>query len=593
MTSPVHIANCSGFYGDLHDAPRLLLEGPERIDVLTGDYLAELTMLILWKAKQRDPHAGYATTFLRQMDEVLETVLDRGITVVVNAGGLNPRGLADGLRSIAARLGRSLDVAVVEGDDLSGNFEALQRSGVAFTNLDTGLPVSSTAKQALSANAYLGGFGIAAALQHGAQIVVTGRVTDAALVIGPAAAHHHWSRDDFGALAGALVAGHLLECGTQVTGGNYALFDEVLDTRFPGYPSGEIAADGSFVLTKQPGTGGLVSVGTVTAQLLYEISTEYYENPDVVADFSTVAINEVGPNRVGVGPVVGYAPSGKLKVAINFEGGYRNSMAVVLTGLDLEAKASRVRQQLFDLLGGEDQFDAVHVELVAGASTIDAPTNEAATGRLRIVVKGQDAQLVGRTFAQAVVALTLASVPGMFADTPPTGASTYGVYWPALIDGSVVEHTVLLASGEELAVPPAPVVGPLPKRRDGPAQATFAHGPTTLAILGDLCGARSGDKGGNANVGLWTFDDELFAWMVEYLDVDTVAELLAVDVDVEVRRTVLANVRAINYVVVGLLGEGVASSSRLDPQAKGLGEYLRSRMVEIPVELLPKLRSVG
>jgi hypothetical protein len=264
-------------------------------------------------------------------------------------------------------------------------------------------------------------------------------------------------------------------------------------------------------------------------------------------------------------------------------------MSVILTGLDLHDKARRVRTMLFDLLGGEDQFDDVTVELVSG-TTIDAPTNEAATGRLRIVVKGHDESLVGRKFSQAVVALTLASVPGFFADTPPTGASTYGVYWPALIHASVVEHKVVLESGEEVVIAPAPVTGTLPKSREELDVGELDDEPTTLAILGDLCGARSGDKGGNANVGIWAADDEVFSWMMRALDVDTVAELLAVDVDVEVRRTVFPKMRAINYVVVGILGEGVASSTRLDPQGKGLGEYLRSRMVDVPISLLSKLR---
>ena len=588
MSRPLRVANCSGFYGDLHDAPRLLLEGPDAIDVLTGDYLAELTMLILWKAKQRDAEVGYATTFLRQMEEVLGTCLDRGITVVANAGGLNPRALAEKLRAVAEGIGRQISVAVVEGDDLAADVPKLMAEGVAFTNLDTGKPFSSTGRQALSANAYLGAFGIAAAIERGAQVVVTGRVTDAALVMGPAIAHHGWSRTDFDQLAGGLVAGHLLECGTQVTGGNYALLNELTDNRFPGFPIAEVAEDGSCVLTKQPGTGGLVSVGTVTAQLLYEIGSPLYENPDVVADFSTIHLESHGPDRVSVSAVRGFAPSGQLKVALNFEGGFRNQMSVVLTGLDLEAKAERVRTMLFDLLGGEDRFDDVSVELLAG-STIDAPNNEAATGRLRIVVKGDDMDLVGRKFSRALVALTLASVPGMFADTPPTNATVYGVYWPALIDEGVVEHRVVLEGGEVLIIASAPTTAPRqiassPTRDERQPEASL-----TLALLGDLCGARSGDKGGNANVGVWTWDDELYAWMSEALTEDAVADLLALDFDVEVKRYDLPNLRALNFVVIGLLGEGVASTTRLDPQAKGLGEYLRSRMVELPVGLLPKL----
>jgi len=585
MTRPLRIANCSGFYGDLLDAPRLLLDGPDPIDVLTGDYLAELTMLILWKSRQRDPDAGYATTFLRQMEEVMGTCLERGIQVVVNAGGLNPRGLAAELRAQARALGRTVDVAVVEGDDLITHLPDLMAKGELFTHLDTGRPFASAGRSALTANAYLGGFGIAEALNRGAQFVVTGRVTDAALVIGPAAAHHGWSRTDFGPLAGALVAGHVIECGTQATGGNYCFLDELPDARFPGFPIAEVAADGSSVINKQPGSGGVVSLGTVTAQLLYEVDRRHYANPDVVADFSSISLSAVGPDRVAIGPVVGQAPAQEIKVAINYDGGYRNQMSVILTGADPEGKAARVRAMLFDLLGGEERFSEVAVDLFA-ADWRDAATNEGAISRLRIVVKGEDPGLVGREFSRAVVSLTLASVPGMFADTPPSAGSAYGVYWPALIDRSHVHERVLLENGMTVILPQPPVTVPLPL--DG-GEVPVVHPPfsgeTAPMLLGELCGARSGDKGGNANVGVWTFDDDRYAFLVDLLTPENVPALLGLPPGVTVRRSLLPNLRAINLVCVGLLGEGVASSTRLDPQAKGLGEYLRSRTVEVPVEL--------
>ncbi|MGH9115198.1 MAG: acyclic terpene utilization AtuA family protein, partial [Acidimicrobiales bacterium] len=285
MSEPIRIANCSGFYGDRLSAAREMVDGGP-IDVLTGDWLAELTMLILAKGMQRDPAGGYARTFVTQMEQVMGDCLDRGIKVVSNAGGLSPRGCAQAVEAVAARLGLHPVVAFVEGDDLVPRMEELRAAGVEFSHMDTGQPLGD--RPVMTANAYLGGWGIAEALGRGADIVVTGRVTDAALVVGPAAWHHRWRRDDWDALAGAVVAGHVIECGPQATGGNYSFFTEVPGLDHPGFPIAEVAPDGSSVITKHRGHGGQVSVGTVTAQLLYEIAGPAYANPDVTARFDSI-----------------------------------------------------------------------------------------------------------------------------------------------------------------------------------------------------------------------------------------------------------------------------------------------------------------
>ena len=338
MTRPVRIANCSGFYGDRFSAAREMLAGP--IDVLTGDYLAELTMLILWKARRKDESLGYATTFLRQMQDVLGTCLERGIKVVANAGGLNPEGLAAKITELAP----DARVAYLTGDDLAPAVKDLQAEGHEFTNLDTGVPLAKAELPVVTANAYLGGWGIAAALQAGADIVICGRVTDASLVTGPAAWWHGWARDDWDALAGAVAAGHVIECGPQATGGNYSFLDEITDRRYPGFPIAEVAADGSSVITKHDGTGGLVSVGTVTAQLLYEIGEPAYLNPDVTAHFDTIQLERQGPDRVTLTGTRGSPPTDDLKVALNMLGGYRNTMTMVITGLDVEQKAEHAER---------------------------------------------------------------------------------------------------------------------------------------------------------------------------------------------------------------------------------------------------------
>ena len=583
---PIRIANISGFYGDRLAAAREMLAGPDPIDVLTGDYLAELTMLILWKARRKDPSAGYATTFVRQMEDVLATCVERGIKVVTNAGGLNPHGLAERLGALAAELGVAPAIAVVEGDDLVPRLGELHAQGIDLAHLDTGQRLADAGVEPVTANAYLGGWGIAAALQAGADIVVCPRVTDAALVVGPAAWWHGWAATDWDRLAGAVAAGHVIECGPQATGGNYAFAaDEVPDLRYPGFPIAEVAEDGSSVITKQPGTGGAVTVGTVTAQLLYEIAEPAYANPDVTTRFDTLRLDQDGPDRVGISGTRGTPPSGLVKVALNYPGGWRNSMTMVLTGLDIEDKAARALAQLDEVLGGWDQFESHDVQLVR-TDHPDAERNDLATALLRITVKDPDADRVGRRFSNSVMELLLAAYSGASTTTPPGSASEYGVYWPALVPSSVVEHAVVLPDGTRRVIPHPPTTDAVTVVGALAPEAWTRDGETRRVPLGRVAGARSGDKGGNANVGVWARTDDAHRWLASYLTVDAFRSLLPEAADLEVRRFELPNLRALNFVVVGLLGEGVASSVRADPQAKGLGEYLRSRLVDIPVDLL-------
>ncbi|NMO93178.1 DUF1446 domain-containing protein [Actinomycetospora sp. TBRC 11914] len=569
-TRAVRIGNISGFYGDRMDAAREMLDGGP-VDVLCGDYLAELTMLILAKAQAKDPDAGYARTFLTQMRAVLADCVARGVKVVSNAGGLNPAGLAAAIDE----LGTGAKVAYVEGDDLRGSLEAI-------TPAVTGKPVS--------ANAYLGGWGIAEALAAGADVVVTGRVTDASLVVGPAAWWHGWSRADLDALAGAVVAGHVIECGPQATGGNYSFLSEVTDRRYPGFPIAEVAADGSSVITKHPGTGGLVSVGTVTAQLLYEIAAPAYLGPDCTTHFDTIALSDDGEHRVRISGVRGSAPPPTLKVALNDAGGYRNSMTLVLTGLDIEAKAAHAESLLFEVLGGRDRFADVDVRLLRFDHP-DAPSNAEATAHLRITVKDPDPRVVGRSFSNATMELALGGYAGFHTTTPPSAESAFGVYRPAAVPREAVTHTVVLPGGERRVV-----ADPLVDTSEASLLASSGRkatpseppsGPTTRAPLGTVVGARSGDKGGDANIGVWARTDEAYAWLRGFLTVDRARELIgpeAAELDIDLYE--LPNLRALNVVVHGILGDGVASSTRPDPQAKGLGEYLRSRVVDIPEALL-------
>ncbi|HWL37801.1 MAG TPA: acyclic terpene utilization AtuA family protein [Frankiaceae bacterium] len=569
----LRVGNCSGFYGDRLAAMREMLDGGD-LDVLTGDYLAELTMLILWRGRLKDPAKGYATTFVRQLEDCLGLAVDKGVKVVVNAGGLNPAGCATAVRDLAARLGVAASVAHVEGDDLMPSLGSLSEH---LTHLGTGAPLSAAANPPVSANAYLGCWGIVEALRGGADIVVTGRVTDAALVCGPAAWRFGWGATDYDALAGAVVAGHVLECGTQATGGNYAFFGEVPGMEHVGFPLAEIAADGSSVISKHPGSGGLVSPGTVTAQLLYEIGGSRYLGPDVVARFDTIALSPDGPDRVRISGVRGEPPPETLKVALNLVGGFRNAVTFVLTGLDLEAKADLVTRQM------RAAFPDAEVSL-SRTDVGDPLTNEAATAHLRVTVKDSSPDRIGRAFSSAAVELGLASYPGFTMTAPPGDATPYGVYWPALVPRDLVTPVVVHADGTRAEVPHPPIGAANVPEAGWTAGAP--DGPTEPVPLGRVVGARSGDKGGTANLGVWVRDPAAFGWLVGLLTVERLQELLPETAAYPVVRHVFANLAALNFEIPGLLGEGVSSSTRADPQAKGLGEWLRARVVEVPATLL-------
>jgi hypothetical protein len=555
---PLRIGNASGFYGDRFTAWREMLDGGE-LDVLTGDYLAELTMLILGRDRAKDAASGYAKTFLRQLEQSLGTALDRGVKIVTNAGGLNPAGLAEALRA----LGLPAKIGVVEGDDVTDRFPP-----------------------ALTANAYLGAFGIAECLRAGADIVVTGRVTDASLVVGPAIAHFGWSREDLDRLAGATVAGHVLECGAQATGGNFAFFTELPDGgRRPGFPIAELHADGSAVITKHPGTGGAVTSETVTAQLLYEIGAPAYLGPDVVAHFDTIRLADDGPDRVLVSGVRGSEPPPTLKVGVSTLAGYRNAMTFVLCGVDIEAKAALVRAQLEDAVGA----DGLEFTL-ARTDHPDAGTEETASALLHVQVADADARRAGRTFSQAAVELALASYPGFTLTGPPGDATPVGVFTGEFVPQGSVAHTAVLPSGERVPVDP-PKIDPTSRTlwASDPAGTTTSRTlgrATRRAPLGTVVGVRSGDKGGDANLGVWARGDAGFDWLLGYLTVERLSELLPETAALTIDRYELPNLRALNFVVHGLLGRGVAASTRFDPQAKALGEWLRSRLVDVPEELL-------
>ena len=581
----LRVGNMSGFYGDRISAMREMLEGGE-LDVLTGDYLAELTMLILGRDRMKSADLGYAKTFLRQLEDCLALALEKKVKIVANAGGLNPAGLAAAIGELGARLGLEPKIAYVHGDDL------IDRVGELSIPSDAGHPVT--------ANAYLGAFGIARCLDAGADVVVTGRVTDASVIVGPAISHFGWGRDDLDALAGATAAGHVIECGTQATGGNYAFFNrgEISDPVAPGFPIAEIAADGTSVITKHAGTGGAVTVGTVVSQLLYEVTGARYGGPDVVTRLDTARLEQEGPDRVRITGVRGETAPPTTKVSVTCLGGHRNEITFLLTGLDIDDKAALVERQF---RAGLEREPAELQFRLHRTDHPDADTQAATTAMLTIVGWDPDADVVGRAFTDAAVAMALASYPGATPSGPPGRGGPYGVYIPAYLDQAAVPHFAVLPDGTEVAIePPAETV----EMGDGhasdglgadgePLTAAPVTGPTTRRPLGDVLGARSGDKGGTANIGLWAADDHAYRWMLDTLTVDEVRRLLPEAADLPIERYELPRLHAVNFVIDGLLGKGVAHGYRWDPQAKGLAEWLRSRVVDVPDSVLAPVPAPG
>ena len=582
----IKIANCSGYYGDKLSAAKEMVEGGP-IDVLTGDYLAELTMAILFNQRiQRGEDKGYVGTFLKQVKEVAQSCKDKNIKIVTNAGGLNPSSMALEIEKILKELSIDLKVAYIDGDDLMPRITELNNEGELFNNIDKKIPLNESGCQTLTANAYLGAWGIKEALDKGADIVVCPRVTDAAVVIGPAAWKFGWNRTDYDSLAGALAAGHIIECGCQATGGNYSFFKEVPTFDNVGYPIAEIEKDGSFTITKHPGTGGLVSIGTVTAQLLYEISSPAYINPDVIGHFDTLRIEQEGKDRVYVSGCRGSTPPPTHKACINLAGGYRNGMDLVITGLDIEEKAKIFTDALFNSVGGKEQFDDVSINLHR-TNKENPNSNEEAMATLSISVKSMNPDLVGRLFSAKIIELSLANYPGFFSSGGGKKPGPVIVYWPALVDSKFINEYVHI-DGETIEIIPTSQMGFEESfyQKNLVEIAPAPEGKTDKGPLGSYFGARSGDNGGCANLGVWAKTDLSYSFLYNFLTVEKLKELLPDLNNYEIDRYDLPNIKSLNFYIHGILEDGVSSNNKKDGQAKSLGEYLRAKIVDLPISII-------
>tara|TARA_B100001540_G_scaffold184078_2_gene162288 strand:- start:1776 stop:3191 length:1416 start_codon:yes stop_codon:yes gene_type:complete len=465
----------------------------------------------------------------------------------------------------------------------------LQENGESFINIEKEIALDESGCDPLTANAYLGAWGIKEALDNNADIVVCPRVTDAAVVIGPAAWKFNWQRNDYDSLAGALAAGHIIECGCQATGGNYAFFKEIKSFDNVGYPIAEIQKDGSFYITKHPGTGGLVSKGTVTAQLLYEISSPAYINPDVVAHFDTLKIKDIEKDRVYVSGCRGSSPPKDHKVCINLSSGFRNGMEIILTGLDIEEKAKIFTNTLFNSVGGKEQFDEVSIKLHR-TDKHDAKTNEEAMASLAISVKSKDPDLVGRLFSAKIIELALSNIPGFFAQGGVKSSGPVIKYWPALINSKYIKEIVHI-DGKNIEV--------IPTSQLNLEDIYYQKEPIKIEKIdikdekeiyfGEIFGTRSGDKGGCANLGVWAKNSQTFSFLYNFLTVDRLKDLLPDLREFKIERYELSNIKSLNFYIYDILQDGVSSNDRKDGQAKSLGEYLRAKKIKVPQSIIGDL----
>ena len=592
MKPPIKIAAFSGAAGDYERAFHDAVHG-DPVDVLIGDYLAEIsTGIILENYLQTpDPSAAknfYYDIFLRQVTPELAAIAERGLKVVVNAGNLNPNGLVAKVREAIAAAGVDLKVASVAGDDLLDRVQELAGAG-QLRNLDTGMPLGNLSGRIIAANAYMGAWGIVAALNAGADIVVTGRVTDASLTVGPAAWWHGWSQNEFDAIAGAIAAGHLIECGPMACGGNYSGFRELGDVIRLGFPIAEIAADGSTVITKQSGTGGMVTVDTVKSQLLYEVQGTRYLNPDAVLHLDSLNLSQVGADQVRISAVKGSTPPSTTKVSCFYQDGWRMLMFIYITGLDWREKFEWTRRQMQSIVDTLDLDEFLFDPL---GQPLDAPTNQAeATMVVRMAAAAQEKVELEKLSA-GFGSFGLGGIPGFTCEFSRIFAPRVE-FWPGIADQKETAHHVVLEDGSRRAIP-LPEMSPEAATSGTPAIVQSGDlsrfGPTTRTLLGNMIYARSGDKGGNASLGVWCRSPEALEWLIAYLTPERVHALLGLSENTVVESYPLPNLEGQLYVLRGHFGRSGTGNIGLDQIGKGIGEFLRSCTVDIPVRFLEDVK---
>lgn len=605
----VRVGNAGGYWGDDRRALERQVLGPEPPEFVTSDFLAEISMGLLKKQQLRDPAAGYARDFVEQAAPLLGALRERGITVISNAGGVNPEGCADALLEAAAAAGTPLTVAVISGDDLMPDLDRLLEAGVPFDDLETGEPLGDRRASVAAANAYLGAEPVFRALAHEPDVVVTGRVTDTGLTLAPLRFALGWNAEDWDRIAQGLVAGHLIECGAQATGGNYTDWRRVPGLGRQGFPVIEAEADSSVTLTKQPGTGGLVTPAVAKEQLLYELGDPaLYLSPDATVDFTAVTVEASGPARVRVTGARGGPPPDTLKVSLALGGGFRVDAALLVGGPEVWAKAEALETALRERLAadceaaGVPEPDEVRMALIGGGGLQRGfggePSAEPTEGLVRFAA---------RSARREPLEILRRLAPGLLLSGPAGLAVTGGAprvsavvrYWPSLVPREAVTARIRVLRGqaggtrEVIAEEEVPCSGPTrspavpggsPPSRPTPGEE--GTGDEIETPLGAIAHARGGDKGDAANLGVVGRSPECYRWLSEHLTADRMAEWAAGLADGPVRRYPLPGIGALNFVLEKSLGGGGAESLLPDPQGKTLASALLLRRVRVPAAIL-------
>ncbi|PYH93433.1 DUF1446-domain-containing protein [Aspergillus ellipticus CBS 707.79] len=608
---PVRVANCSGYHGDpAYEMFRQASLGD--VDFITGDYLAEVNLANNAQAWRDEKHPGYEETAWEGLQQTIDVIAQKRIRVVINGGALDPKALALKTQALVTEKNLDLRVAYLLGDDLysrvgpnmptskegmrhldSGNSKAIPSDlTYAFLNTDDGKPTPM-----VSAHAYLGARGIVDGLRRGADIIICGRVADASPVIAAAWYWHDWSETDYDELAGSLIAGHLIECSAYVTGGNFAGFDRypLEDLIAPGFPIAEIASDGTCIITKHQNTQGVVNEETVSCQFLYELQGTTYLNSDVSAHIADVAIKGAGKDRVHVSGIRGSPPPSTTKLAVFYKGGYEAQLLLNATGYATARKWDLLETQIRHFISEKASKSLETLEFQRiGTPASDPTAQEESTTYLRIFMASRSESAI-LVVAKAMKEISLKHFSGFHSslDTRTAIPIPFLAYYPAIIKQADIDETINFIDTPN-AIRSYPTGHP-PQYEDlvlresyDPDGHQLLQGPAEKIRLGDIVLGRSGDKGGNLNCGLFVTNPDHWPWLRSYMTKDRMRQLIGRDWDDKffLERVEFPNIKAVHFVIYGILGRGVSSTSRLDGFGKGFVDYIRDKLVDVPVEVL-------
>jgi hypothetical protein len=605
----IRIANAGGYWGDDPFALRRQVCGPLKLDYVSIDFLAEITMSILQKQKQKDPKMGYAGDFISQLAPLLKTCKERGIKIITNAGGVNPQACAEALFELARKVGVDLRVALVEGDDIAARLpEIVKQPGCAMKNMETGEKFDDVVSKVLSANVYFGAMPVVEALKNNPDIIICGRVTDTGITLAAMIHEFGWQQSDYEKLSHGIVAGHIIECGAQATGGNFTDWKKVKNFVDVGFPILECEADGSFVVTKHPGSGGLVSVQTVREQLLYEMGhPQSYITPDVIADFTSIQLNQEGEDRVRISGVTGRLPTDLLKVSVAYSDGFKASGTLIVSGPDARAKAEVFAEIMWQKLSAElsraglPQCRKTMTEFIGDDSTHRglSPHSSAKEVLVRFGALA-DEKATLQVFRKILPSLILSGPSGVAVTGGAPIISDVVSYWPALIPQDVAlgrvwvgevtqtkKDVAVLAQSKELNWPQTGGTADISiAPQDGHSCKRIDLSKTKRLPLWSIAHARSGDKGDTANIGLIARSPECYAWLRENVSAELVKGWFATICQGQVTRYNVPNLWSLNFLLEESLDGGGTMSLCIDAQGKTLSQALLRCEMEIPLDLI-------